>query len=547
MRYVELIADRPLVWGLFLVYLGVTSWLAWLGHRRTDSIESFAVGTRDMHPAIVGITLAASIASTATFVINPGFVYAHGVSALVHFGVAAGGGVILGLVLLSFGFRRVGADTGALTLPHWLGARFGSPGLTTFFAAVSLLSLTFVVLIVGALSIVMQQTLGLTNTESCALIVAFVFGYVFVGGTWAHAYTNTLQGVIMAVIAAVIVASGLPLLAGGVGGFLETIAATDANLTTVVNPASPLFGSVFSVWVCGFVIGFAVVCQPHILTKALYVDSDRSVRRYLAVCIAVSLVFSALLLVGLYAHVADIPAAAFVDPGTGAFRQDLVMAAYLANTFSPAVLAVVTVAILAAGMSTLDGILVALSSIAASDLFVPLSPRTWRDRQSPGALAKSAHRASQLILVAMGAIAFVIALNPPALLGIFGQIGVYGIVAAGTVPVVIGIVAPRTPARVVGAAAAAALAAHFALYGWGWWASANAVDLVAVAADNGLLATFFDTAAPQLGLRNPAVTATYGIFVSAVIAAFGTIARRRSGRSAATTNIVGAIAGNQPI
>ena len=31
MRYVELIADRPLVWGLFLVYLGVTSWLAWLG------------------------------------------------------------------------------------------------------------------------------------------------------------------------------------------------------------------------------------------------------------------------------------------------------------------------------------------------------------------------------------------------------------------------------------------------------------------------------------------------------------------------------------
>ena len=49
--------------------------LSWVGMRRTKDISGFAIGNKDMSPYLIGITLAASIASTATFVINPGFVY----------------------------------------------------------------------------------------------------------------------------------------------------------------------------------------------------------------------------------------------------------------------------------------------------------------------------------------------------------------------------------------------------------------------------------------------------------------------------------------
>jgi len=97
MHYINLIIERPLIWGLFLLYMAFTTWLAYLGHRKTKDIQSFAVGNGEMNPVVVGITLAASIASTATFVINPGFVYVHGLSALIHLGVAAGSGVIIGL------------------------------------------------------------------------------------------------------------------------------------------------------------------------------------------------------------------------------------------------------------------------------------------------------------------------------------------------------------------------------------------------------------------------------------------------------------------
>src|SRR5690606_27752070 len=113
-------------WIAFGVYLAVTTWLAWRGMKKTTSLAGFALGNGDMGPLLVGITLAASIASTATFVINPGFVWKDGLSALAHFGIAGFGGVTVGLVVLSKGFRALGTKTKALTLPHWIGARFES-------------------------------------------------------------------------------------------------------------------------------------------------------------------------------------------------------------------------------------------------------------------------------------------------------------------------------------------------------------------------------------------------------------------------------------
>jgi len=461
MRYLELIADRPLVWALFGIYMVVTSWLAWLGHRKTKDMASFAIGGGDMAPVVVGITLAASIASTATFVINPGFVYVHGISALIHLGAAAGLGVVLGLFSMSVGFRRVGARTGALTLPHWLGGRYGSRVIATLFAGISMLSLCFVVLIVGGLSIIMQQTLGLTNVESLVVIIAFVFGYVFIGGAYAHAYTNTLQGIMMAAVALIIVGSGIHHLFDG--SSIAAMNAIDPNLTRTVNPHSPLFNDYFTVYISGIVIGFALVCQPHIMTKALYVKTDRDVWKYLGVATVVSLLFSALLLVGLYAHGAGMHRSAFVDPATGAFRQDRVMAVYIAHTFSPTLVAIITVAILAAGMSTLDGILVSLASITANDLIGNLAHKRLA-RMDEARRSRLTHHLSQLVLVAMGVTAFVISLSPPKLLGIFGQIGVYGIVAASTVPILFGILFPSLRRTTALAAALTGLGLHFGLY-----------------------------------------------------------------------------------
>ena len=469
--------DRlTLAWTAFGLYLAVTAWLAWLGHKKTDSLESFAVGRRDMGPWLVGITMAASLASTATFIINPGFVFVHGLAAFMHFGVAVGLGVAVALFTLSPTFRRVGVQGHALSLPHWIGVRFGSTGLRVLFGLVNMLSIAFVVLIVGGVQLMLQRTLDLSATWALVVTIGFVFSYILVGGTYAHTYTNTLQGILMVIVALVIVVDSVGVLIEP--GFLSGLAERAPHLLSWTNPRSTLFSSAFSVYVAGFVIGFAVVCQPHLLMKALYLKEDRDVRRYVQVTLGVTAIFFALMLAGLAAHSAFAP---------GQVPQDHVMAVWLASRFGDVPFVLISVALVAAGMSTLDGILVAMSTIASNDIFLPIAERTFLKGRARDVQARAAFRFGQASLVALGLGAFFICLGqPPKYLGIFGQVGVYGILAAAVAPVVLGVVR-RDAATLGGVAKLAAVAGagtHFALY-FG----------------------HFDP--------NPAVTATWGIFAAA--------------------------------
>lgn len=469
-----------LAWVVFGVYLVATTALALRGMTKTKDIAGFALGNRDMGPVLVGITLAASVASSATFVINPGFVYVHGVSAFLHFGVSATAGVTLGLVLLSRGFRKQGMTTGALTLPHWVGARFGHAGMRTYFAVLNLvLAITFVVLIIKGSALVMQHTLAMSYPASVVLIVGFVFSYILLGGTYAHAYTNALQGSMMVVVALVLVGSGLDLLGGGVGAFLADLGARDPNLVKAMNPESPLFSTVGEVFFFPFVVGFGLVCQPHILTKALYLRSDRDLTAYLVVSIVVGTIFALILLVGLYARVR----------GLEVPSQDAVMAVYINQAFSPVVGVLISVALLAAGMSTMDGILVGASTIAGSDLMMGALGQRLFPSASDEDRQRLALRASRGLLVAMGLVSFALALDPPALVGLFAQAGIYGLVAASVAPFVFGVFVREVDARDVFAAAIVGPAVHFAHY-LGVTLGTGAYLNPAVSATEGVIASF---------------------------------------------------------
>ncbi|MEM6958312.1 MAG: sodium:solute symporter family protein [Myxococcota bacterium] len=478
-------ASQTIAWSAFGAYLIITTLLALRGMKKTTGMESFALGNGDMGPLLVGITLAASIASTATFVINPGFVWAHGVSALMHFGVAGTSGVLLGLILLSRGFRRLGEEHRALTMPHWIGARYGSSGLRMYFAALNLLfAVVFVVLIIKGSALVMQATLGLDYITSVLVVVGFVFSYILMGGTYAHAYTNALQGSIMLIVAIAMVASGLHLFGGEGLGFFERLAETGESMTALVStdpsPSAFLFDSAFEVFVCGFVMSFGLVCQPHILMKSLYLRSETQLNRYLLIGSLVGVGFALVLLVGLYARVA------YPDLQT---VQDAVVPAYIERAFSPTAGALISVALLAAGMSTMDGILVSASTIAGNDLVLGLAGDRVKDKQ------RFALRASRAILVAMGTVSLLIALDPPDLVGLFAWVGLYGLVAASLVPVTAGIFFRDVPA--IGAAGAAIVGplVHFGAY--------------------------FGGLTP-----NPGVSATCGVALSALVLAVSLVLRR---------------------
>ncbi len=355
------------------------------------------------------------------------------------------------------------------------------------------LAVCFVVLLIKGSAIVMQHTLGTSYLAGVIITVGFVFSYIMMGGTYAHAYTNAFQGALMIVVALVIIGSGVYLLGDGIGPFFASLAEKDPALVAPVRADGPLFTSSFEIFLCGFVVAFGLTCQPHILMKALYLKSDKQVNRYLVVASVVGLLFAAILVAGLWAR-------AVLE---GPVAQDAAMALYIREAFSPVAGVLISVALLAAGMSTMDGILVSASTIAGNDLLLGgMGKRLVKDK-SEEERQKLALSASRIILVIMGVSAFVIALDPPELVGLFAQMGVYGLVAASLIPVAGGIFLRNLDARHVFASAIVGPAVHFAHYGY--------VTLI------------------QGEILNPAIPATEGIAASALTLALLTaVARLRA-------------------
>ncbi len=415
-------------WGFFLLYVVVTAGLAWRGGRKGGDTATFAVGSGRMHPVVAGMTLGACLASSAMFVIFPGFVYAEGLPALIGFGPPLIAGLAVGLLLLAPRFQALGG--GALTIPHWLGDRYESQGLRQLFSALNALNVAYLVLIAVGCGYVMQAALGVPYPIAVVGIVLFVFGYTGFGGAWAHAFTNTLQGSIMLVVALLIFGSGVHWLRDG-----SLLA--ELSTTGLTAPGSALFSTSAEVWVVPFFMGIALTAQPHLLTKALYVKGRRELAITIGTGIGTFAVFSLVLLAGAYARVA-LPAG---------LPQDQAMAAYLQVAFPwEPVGALVSVAILSASMSTMDGLLVAISASVGNDLL-------------PGRGSVTLNR---IILAALAAVTIAVALSPPDLVLILGQQGVYGLIAASAGPLIAGLF--RTGRLSPGwatASALIALAVHF--------------------------------------------------------------------------------------
>lgn len=456
-----------LSWILFSIYLVATAALAWRGGKRAGDDAGYAIGGGHMNPWLVGLTLGACLASSATFAIMPGWVYAEGAAALIGFTLPFVGGIAVGLVVLAPRFQELGAD-GALTLPHWLGRRYEDVALQRTFAALNILQLAYLVLITVGCAMVMEQALGVPYPAAVVGIITFVFGYTAFGGSYAHAYTNALQGAVMLVVALLIFGSGWSLWADG-----TAVAELATSGTTA--PGSALFSSTWEVWGISFLMGAALTTQPHLLTKALYVRGRSHLRVVIGVGLAAYAVFSLVLFAGVYARVL-LPAG---------LDRKAVMAQYLAEAFPwEAVGAVASVAILSASMSTLDGLLVAISASVGHDL-VGGRHGVWANRA---------------VLVVLAVATLAIALQPPALVLTLGQLGVYGLVAASAGPLLVGMFAKGSlNGRWALASAAVALLVHLGAVLGGLTANPGVGAALGIAAGLPVaaLATAASAAAPR--------------------------------------------------
>ncbi|MCC5919383.1 MAG: sodium:solute symporter [Cyclobacteriaceae bacterium] len=446
---------------LLLVYMAAVLLLVIRGYRQTKSMDDYAVGSVHFSPSFVGLSLAASMTSAATFIINPGLIGTYGIAGFISYGLALPIAAVFSLVLLTKGFRKYGSKVAALTLAQWMGKRYESPRFALFFAFLSLLLLAFVVLICVGITQVLAKGLGLEPLWILIGVISFVFGYMMFGGANSMVYTNAIQAISMLIVAVILIASGYQHFEAGIQGFVDKLRAIDPLLVSATNPASPIFRDFFEIIFCQVIVGIAVVCQPHILTKSLLLKKEEDVNQYLTVGAIVQFLFFLVVIAGLYARLV------FPDMQQNGvpIAPDELISTYVVTYFPVALGILIIFGLMSAGMSTLEGLIQSLSTTITEDIVKKVAPESFREKLKNHAFAMAFNR---WVIVALGFAAFALSyeqlIRPNVSVAIFAQNGVYAYFSCAFVPVLFGMFHTDSDRRAVFAAAVTALIVHFGIY-----------------------------------------------------------------------------------
>ena len=286
-------------------------------------------------------------------------------------------------------------------------------------------------------------------------LIAFTFSYMMFGGANSLVYTNLMQTLMKLIVAVILLGSGYMYFTNGFAGFLDRLSAVDPALALPFNAESPLFRDFFEVVICQFIVGVAVVCQPHIITESLLLKRDSAVNRYLFVGIAVQIIFFSVVFTGLYARLTFPDLTRNGQP----IKLDAVMSVYAATKFSAVTGLLLMLGLLSSGLSTLEGLIQSLSITITTDLLKPMLG---------GKLPMPDIMMNRLIIAGLAVVSFFVSydqlLHPDLSVGIFAQNAVYAYFAAMFIPVLFGTFLKNVSAVVPLAAALTGLSVHFSVY-----------------------------------------------------------------------------------
>lgn len=459
------IASNELIiagWILVILYAGVILFFVVRGALKIKNMQDYAIGNIAFSPVAVGLALAASMTSAATFIINPGFIAFYGISGVISYAIVLPIAAMVSLIVLTKGFRKHGSSVKALTMAQWMGTRYNSRNYSLFFAFLSLLLITFIVLIAVGLAQVLSKSLNVDEIYMMVGIVIFIFSYMMFGGANSMVYTNTIQAVLMLIVAFILLGSGYEHFSNGVHGFLDKLRSIDPKLVQTTNDNSFLFRDFFEIFIAQIVVGVAIVCQPHIITKSLLLKTDKDVNKYLVAGVITELIFFFVVFTGLYARLT------FPDLTVDGMplKLDGVISAYVVSEFPVYVGLIVVLGLISAGISTIEGLIQSLSTTVTSDIAKPLFGKHYPQEEKK--LKKFEMGLNKIVIAVIGVVTIYMAydqmVNPKLSVAIFAQNGVYAYFSAAFVPILFGMFLKDVKKIVPIVASLTAVIVHFTFY-----------------------------------------------------------------------------------
>lgn len=425
--------DTYLWIGLSLFLVAVAG-LAYLGWTRTNSMSDFAIAGETLGPYLLGAAFAATFFSAATFVGYVGWSYAYGLSNLWLF-LSLISASPIALILFAKRVREINISQRSLSLPDWLGSFYGSQFVRVWSAVAVMFNLFYIAAQLDAGAMFFTTLLGFEKNIGLGLITTLVVLYVMAGATYADIYTDAVQAVLMAFMGIIIFISAFAIFgAGPIGTFSHVgseMRSIDPALVSPTNPNSPVYYGAFAI-LSIFVLEFAFTAQPQLFNKVLALDNPQNLRKMIVTYVVLTVSFLLTILGGYYLLA--------LDPGLA--NPDQAIFIYAMEYMPPIVAAFLGLVILAAALSTTDGLFIVLSTAVANDIFLKfLVEEGYVDMDHDRADRFSRYLA-QATVVVVGLLAFYIAFTAPFDIGTLIWIGIAGVAAATVPPVMVGIYLP---------------------------------------------------------------------------------------------------------
>src|SRR5690554_7898100 len=102
--------------GMIAVLMTVILYLVFKGAKKTTNISDYAIGSFAFSPVAVGLALAASMTSAATFIINPGLIGLYGISGVLSYAIVLLIAAFVFLFVLTKRFRVNGTIVTVFTM-----------------------------------------------------------------------------------------------------------------------------------------------------------------------------------------------------------------------------------------------------------------------------------------------------------------------------------------------------------------------------------------------------------------------------------------------
>ncbi len=380
----------------FIVYLILVLAVGFITYGKNKSHKDFFLAGRKLNPWVVAFSERASGESAWLLLGLPGAALATGV---LEIWTALG--CILGIIfywyVIAKDLRVESEKYKSITLPDFFAEKFDHNDKSIRIVAMLIIVFFFTFYLAAQFNgagKVLNVTFNIPNMTGIIIGAVVIIFYTMMGGFFAVAWTDLIQGIIMLGTLIVLPVVGLFEL-NNMGSSLSSAIAQQGNEFLSITGSKTGWAAI-AVIVSGLSWGFGYMGQPHLLTRFMSIKDPEKIKTSRKIAIAWAIpAFLGSLMIGLIG---------LSICGQGHFSDVEKIMPYIANTLLPSWLAGIFISgAIAAMMSTADSQLLVISSSVVEDFY----HKTLGKELSKRFMLNF----SRIITVLVGSIGFIIAIT----------------------------------------------------------------------------------------------------------------------------------------